>query len=30
MVFELLRNCLVPYDLVSDFDPFFKVCGHII
>jgi hypothetical protein len=30
MVYELLRNCFVPDDLVSGFDLFFKVCGHIV
>ncbi len=29
MVYELLRNCFVPYDFGSGFDLFFEVHGHI-
>jgi hypothetical protein len=30
MVYELLQHYFVPDDFASDFDLFFKVCGHII
>jgi hypothetical protein len=29
MVYEFLKYYFVPYDYVSGFDLFFKVCGHI-